>query len=89
MFKPLARLGDMNQMGGKILNGAKTVIASMRPVGLHPSPLTPHPPKKHKVEVTTTASLTVFCENKPVLRVGSFNSLGHSIVTGSSTIFVS
>jgi len=31
---------------------------------------------------------TVFAEGSPVLRVGSGNTCGHSIVTGCETVFV-
>ena len=92
MFQ-LSRITDRNQAGGIILRGAKTVLASGLPVGLHPSPISPHPSFKrgspHPAAVTTTASSTVFCEGAPVLRVTSGNSCGHSIITGSTTIIVS
>ena len=42
----LSRVGDMNLFGGKIINGAKTVIANGKQVGLHPSLITPHFPFK-------------------------------------------
>lgn len=88
---PLSRTGDTNQVGGKIIRGAKTVIASGLPVGLHPSPITPHPNYRgpHKRAVTTSASSTVFCEGFPVLRVTSGNSCGHSIVIGTNSVIVS
>lgn len=86
----LSRIGDMNQVGGKIVRGAKTVIASGRPVGLHVSPITPHPPYKkfHKFSFTTSGSYTVIAEGAPVLRVGSGNNCGHTIITGTFTVFV-
>lgn len=90
MGTPLSRVGDSNQVGGKIVRGAGTVICNGIPVGLHVSPITPHPKgKKHKVAVTTTASPDVICEGSPVLRVTSGNSCGHSIVQGSSDTIVS
>jgi uncharacterized Zn-binding protein involved in type VI secretion len=63
-------------------------------VGLHSSQITPHAPwgKKvnppHRNARTTSGSPTVFCEGKPVLKVGSGNTCGHSISTGSPDVEV-
>lgn len=86
----LSRVGDTNQAGGKIVRGASSVICNGIPVGLHVSPITPHSPfkGKHKSARTTDGSPTVFAEGVPVLRVGSGNDCGHSIVVGSENVFV-
>lgn len=87
---PLSRLGDSNEAGGKIIRGASRVFANGIPVGLHVSPITPHPSgPRHKIAVTTTGSRNVYCEGAPVLRVTSGNSCGHVIIQGSSNILVS
>ena len=89
----LSRKGDKNQVGGAIMRGASTVIANGIPVGLHVSQISshapwgnPHPP--HRAASTTTGSPTVFAEGVPVLRIGSGNSCGHSIVQGSPDVHV-
>lgn len=89
----LSRVGDQNQPGGAIVRGAGTVFANGIKVGLHVSPITahapygkPHPP--HASAKTTEGSPTVFAEGDPVLRVGSGNSCGHSIVQGSPDVEV-
>jgi uncharacterized Zn-binding protein involved in type VI secretion len=85
----LSRVGDLNNKGGKIVRGAKTVLANGIPVGLHVSPITPHPSgPKHAAAVTVTASPTVFAEGVPVLRVGSTDSCGDITVSGSPNINV-
>jgi uncharacterized Zn-binding protein involved in type VI secretion len=89
----LSRQGDQNTTGGKIIRGAGTVFANGKPVGLHVSPITPHAPygrphPPHKNATTTDGSPTVFAEGDPVLRVGSGNSCGHSIVEGSPDVYV-
>jgi uncharacterized Zn-binding protein involved in type VI secretion len=90
----LSRVGDKNQAGGAIIKGAGTVFANGIQVGLHVSQITPHAPwsKKshppHRAASTTEGSPTVFAEGSPVLRVGSGNSCGHSIVDGSPDVFV-
>jgi uncharacterized Zn-binding protein involved in type VI secretion len=90
----LSRKNDQNTTGGKIVRGASTVFANNIPVGLHVSLITPHAPfgrkshPPHKAARTTSGSPTVFCEGVPVLRVGSGNTCGHSIITGSPDIFV-
>ena len=89
----LSRVGDKNQEGGAIIRGAGTVFANGIKVGLHVSQITshapwgrPHPP--HDAATTTEGSPTVFAEGDPVLRIGSGNSCGHSIVEGSPDVFV-
>jgi uncharacterized Zn-binding protein involved in type VI secretion len=89
----LSRKGDKNQLGGAIARGASTVLCNGIAVGLHTSSITehapygpPHPP--HKSSTTTQGSPTVFAEGAPVLRIGSGNSCGHSIVEGSKDVFV-
>lgn len=89
----LSRVGDKNQPGGAITKGASTVIANGIEVGLHVSPITPHAPygrphPPHASATTTDGSPTVFAEGQPVLRVGSGNSCGHSIVEGSPDVYV-
>jgi uncharacterized Zn-binding protein involved in type VI secretion len=88
----LSRVGDTNQPGGAIMRGAGTVFANGIKVGLHVSQITPHAPfgkphPPHKAAKTTQGSPTVFAEGCPVLRVGSGNTCGHSIVQGSPDVF--
>ena len=88
----LSRQGDANQTGGKIIRGAGTVFANGIAVGLHVSKITPHAPwgkphPPHDAASTTSGSPTVFAEGVPVLRVGSGNTCGHSIVEGSPDVF--
>jgi len=89
----LSRVGDKNQTGGAIMRGADTVFANGIKVGLHVSQITPHAPwgrphPPHDAAKTTSGSPTVFAEGVPVLRVGSGNSCGHSIVEGSPNVNV-
>lgn len=86
-MKKLSRVGDQNQVGGKIVRGANSVYANGKKVGLHASLITPHH-KKHNSAKTTSGSPSVYCEGAPVLRVTSGNSCGHSIITGSDNVFV-
>jgi uncharacterized Zn-binding protein involved in type VI secretion len=88
----LSRVGDTNQPGGAIMRGAGTVFANGIKVGLHVSQITPHAPfgrphPPHQSAKTTEGSPTVFAEGDPVLRVGSGNTCGHSIVQGSPDVF--
>ncbi len=89
----LRRVGDKNQVCGAIMRGASTVLANGINVGLHVSQITPHAPwgnphPPHAAAKTTSGSPTVFAEGVPVLRVGSGNSCGHSIIQGSPDIQV-
>jgi len=85
----LSRKGDKNQAGGAIVRGANHVFANGIPVGLHVSPITRHSPgREHNSAKTTTAVPTVICEGSQVLKTGSGNSCGHSIVQGSPDVFV-
>ena len=89
----ISRLGDKNQAGGAITRSAASVFANGISVGLHVSPITPHAPwgrphPPHENAKTTEGSPSVFAEGVPVLRIGSGNSCGHSIVDGSGDVFV-
>jgi uncharacterized Zn-binding protein involved in type VI secretion len=89
----LSRLGDTNQVGGAIMRGAGSVFCNGIPVGLHVSQITPHAPfgkphRPHNAATTTAGSPSVICEGSPVLRVGSGNTCGHSIVQGSPDVNV-
>jgi uncharacterized Zn-binding protein involved in type VI secretion len=89
----LSRVGDTNAPGGAIMRGASTVFANGIAVGLHSSQITPHAPwgkphPPHEAAMTTDGSPTVFAEGAPILRVGSGNTCGHSIVQGSPDVFV-
>lgn len=84
----LSRMGDVNQMGGKIVRGAGSVFCNGIAVGLHVSPMTPHKPGSiHLRAQTIDGSPTVYAEGVPVLRTGSGNNCGHSIVQGSPDVF--
>lgn len=88
----LSRVGDVNTVGGKLIRGAKTVIASGLPVAINPSPVTSHPfGKHHKVSKTivTPTDATVFVEGQPVVKVGTPTTCRHVISTGAKTIIVS
>lgn len=89
----LSRQGDQNQVGGAIMRGASSVFCNGKPVGLHVSQISPHAPwgkrhPPHHAATTTSASNGVVCEGSPVLKVGSGNSCGHSIVQGSPDVNV-
>lgn len=90
----ISRKGDTNEVGGSIMRGAGSVFVNGIPVGLHVSQITAHAPwgrkqhPPHRAAVTTSGSGTVFAEGSQVLKVGSGNSCGHSIVQGSPDVFV-
>ena len=90
----ISRVGDKNQAGGSIKDGAGTVYANGIKVGLHTSSITPHAPfarrahPPHADSKTTSGSSTVYAEGKPVLKVGSGTTCGHSIAQGSPDIEV-
>ena len=92
----LSRVGDTDEPGGAIMRGASSVFANGIAVGLHASQITPHAPwpqgdynphPPHEAAMTTDGSPTIFAEGCPVLRVGSGNTCGHTIVQGSSDVF--
>jgi uncharacterized Zn-binding protein involved in type VI secretion len=91
---PICRIGDSNQMGGVIIDGASTVFSSFQPVGFIGSSLSEHGPwdryshPPHINAVVTDGSATVFAEFRPVARMGSMNSCGHSMTQGDPTVIV-
>ena len=86
----VSRLNDTNQAGGRILRGAKTVYVNGIPIGLHVSQISGHGRGIHSegAASTTEGSPSVYAEGVAVLRVGSGNNCGHSIVQGSEDVFV-
>jgi len=88
----LCRMGDTNQMKGAILNGATTVFANGKLVGVQGSKISPHNPNNgpHVAAMISDGSPTVFADGKPVARVGSLNSClcGHSMAQGSPDVYV-
>ncbi len=89
----LSRVGDENNAGGAILRGAGTVFANGKQVGIQGSQLAEHAPygrahPPHVCAVVSSGSPTVFATGRPVARVGSSNSCGHSMVQGSDNVFV-
>lgn len=91
---PICRIGDSNEMGGVIMDGAKTVLAQFQPVAFIGSKLSEHAPwdqnthPPHINAVVTSGAATVFVEFRPVARVGSTNSCGHTMTQGAPTIIV-
>lgn len=85
----LSRKGDLTGGGGRIITNAPTVFCNGINVGVHSAAITPHRPGgKHNRAKTTAGSPTVFAEGKPVVRVTSPLSCGHSVIQGSPDTFV-
>lgn len=91
----LVRVGDTNEVGGKVTDGPTTVFANGIRVCTHVSGVTPHPCcgsdgcSAHCRANTVTGSSTVFAEGKPVVYVGVGDTCGHSRAMGSPNVFVS
>lgn len=84
----LSRIGDTNQAKGAIINGASTVFANGILLGLQGSTLTSHGKGPHRSATVTNGSPTVYADGRPVARVTSGNSCGHSMAQGSPDVFV-
>lgn len=88
------RIGDQNNAGGTIMDGASSVFINGQPAGLVGSTLTPHAPfhrkshPPHKSAKITSGSESVLVDGKPIAKIGSSNSCGHSMVQGSSDVNV-
>lgn len=90
----VVRVGDSNQVGGKVIDGAPSVFTNGKITCTHESRVTPHPCcgrkgcNKHCVAKTTTGSSTVFADGKPIVYVGVGDTCGHSRAEGSNNVFV-
>ena len=80
------RLGDVNQVGGRAMTGAPSVIVNGKVVATHGCVISGH--GDHPPSMTVTGSSTVFAEGKPVVYVGVSETCGHSRVTGSPNVIV-
>lgn len=82
----ICRIGDTNQAGGAITSGATNVYANGKLLGLQGSPISSHGKRSHRHASVTVGSPTVFANGKPVARVTSGNSCGHSMAQGSPDV---
>jgi uncharacterized Zn-binding protein involved in type VI secretion len=89
----IARNGDPNEEGGTVVSGASTVLVNGQLVGQIGNTMTshapygpPHPP--HEAATITDGSATVIADGVAVAWVGSGNSCGHSLVSGSTDVIV-
>lgn len=81
---PAPTIGDQDNAGGTIIDGASTVFVNGKPVALLGSTLE-GPEGMYNI---TTASSSVFAEGRPRAIVGSVTSIDSQIVTGSPNVFV-
>lgn len=89
----ISRGGDINSEGGSIIPGSSTVFVNGILVGLLGDTITPHSPfgpphPPHAAATIVSSSGTVFADGILVAWIGSANSCGHSIVTGSGDVDV-
>jgi uncharacterized Zn-binding protein involved in type VI secretion len=90
----LARHDDTNQEGGTIVSGASTVFVNQRLVAQVGNLIEPHAPwdpnshPPHENATITSGSSSVFADGVAVAFVGSGNSCGHDIETGSEDVDV-
>lgn len=89
----VVRMGDVNDAGGSVCaNTCSTIYCDGKPVAKIGSNITPHYPcghpggSPHCNAVITTGNATVLVEGVPIAIVGSVNSCGHHMVTGSGTV---
>lgn len=87
----VCRLGDPNSGGGLILRSDASVLINGRPVALHVSPVTPHPPcspKKfmHCIPFTTRGSSTVKVGGSAVVLASGSDTCTHSRSVGSADV---
>ena len=82
----IARHDDANDEGGTIVSGATTVFVNQRLVAQVGNQIEPHP--SHEIADITDGSSTVIADGVAVAFVGSGNSCGHVIKTGSEDVIV-
>lgn len=90
----VCRLGDPNNGGGLLLRSDSSVLVNGRPVALHVSPVTPHPPcspKKfmHCIPFTTTGSSSVKVGGSAVVLAGGSDTCTHGRTVGSTDVTMS
>lgn len=85
--KAIARVGDMTNHGGRIIEGSATVMCDGIPVARVGDKVVCGNPK-HGVCTITTGSSTTLDEGKQIATVGSKTSCGAEIILGSPTRFV-
>ena len=83
----VVRKDDQNNAGGLATSMViPSVLINGKPCAVVGTIISPHPP--HVAAVITVGNSTVLVEGKPIAYVGSPNSCGHSMATGSPDVMV-
>jgi uncharacterized Zn-binding protein involved in type VI secretion len=95
MAKAAQRVGDMNQVGGVILNGDSSVLINGRAAAVVGSSVSPHPccgsptcPPTHCSARTTALGTGVLIGGKPLVVTGDKDTCSHSRVMGSADVLI-
>ncbi|CAB4221472.1 COG4104 Uncharacterized conserved protein [uncultured Caudovirales phage] len=85
---PVVRMGDANNMGGKIIVGVPNVLVNNRPICVDGKPITAHYPyvPPHVSAVTTAGLKSVIAGGIPINLLGNPDSCGHTRVEGSDNV---
>jgi len=85
---PVVRLGDADNMGGKIIAGVPNVLVNNRPICVDGKPITSHYPWvfPHSSPVTTGGLKSVIAGGIPINLLGNPDSCGHTRVEGSDNV---
>ena len=89
----VCRVGDVNALGGVIVNGNPTVLVEGRPIAFLGSKVSSHPccgvegcPPTHCAALTTSKNYTILVGGFPVVTAGDLDSCGDPRTTGAFTV---
>ena len=84
----MVRLGDANNMGGKIIAGVDSVLVNNKPICVDGKPISSHYPyvPPHGSPVTSGGLGSVIAGGIPINIIGNPDTCGHSRVEGSGDV---
>ena len=90
---PVCRVGDVNALGGVIIEGDPTILVEGRPIAFFGAAVSPHPccgakgcPPTHCAAFITSTNYTVLVGGFPIVTIGEIDTCGDIRVTGSLTV---
>ena len=89
----VCRVGDVNELGGAIIEGDPTILVEGIPIAFYGAEVSPHPccgeegcPPIHCAAQVESENYTVLVGGFPIITVGDIDTCGDARMTGATTV---
>ena len=91
MGKKIVRVGDINEKGGRVLQGDNTVFLNGKPIAVEGMPVSTHTAQpfgrgNHTSSRTRATTSSIFVNGKRIIVVGDTDTCGHKRIDGSPDV---